>query len=188
MKKATLLLITLLTVLSCSPYTLESSKVLNNASLETYKTFMIQPADANSLPEGVLIEDVNNIYKAVANQLIARGYKEVPSNPEMLVCLALSVSQKIETKDALPPAGGFGYRYFGPRASYVHSYYDDAQIISGISKEGNLMMDIVDTSNNVHIFCAEVSAIADGTKIKDLQQIQEAVEKLFSRYPVARPK
>lgn len=174
---------------SCSPYTLENSKVLNNANLSTYKTFTIQPADAANLPEGALMGDVENIYKAIANQLIARGYKEVPSNPDMLVCLAMSVSQKIETKDALPPTTGrFGYHYFGARASYVHSYYDDAKIISGISKEGLLMMDIVDASNNVHIFCAEVSAIADGTKIKDMQQIQEAAAKLFSKFPVELPK
>lgn len=184
MKKTfSLLIIIAAVVSSCSPFSLESSKVLNNADLSTYKSFSIQPANEATLPEGVFIGDVNNIYKEVANQLIARGYKEVPSNPEMLICLALSVSNKVETKDAIPTTG-FGYHYFGPRASYVHSYYDDAKIVTGISKEGNLMMDIVDAKNNIHIFCAEVSAVADGTKIKDLQKIREAVSMMFSRYPV----
>lgn len=169
---------------SCSPFTLESSKVLNNANLSSYNTFMIQPAETNSLPEGIMIGDVKNVYNAVSDQFILRGYKEVSTNPDIIVFLAMSVKQKIETKDAVPQSG-YGYRYFGRRSSYVHSYYNDAQIISGISNEGTLMMDVVDAKTNIHVFCSEVSSVADGTKIKDLQKIQEASMVLFSKFPVS---
>lgn len=171
---------------SCGTYTLKQSDVLNNADMSSYKTFMISKADNSQLPGTLMPEDAANIGKAVAQQLIDRGYKQVSTNPDMIVYLALSVEQVIETKDALPPGGGFGYRYFGPRAAYVHSYYDDAQIISGVSTQGLLMMDIVDAKRNIHVFCSEISALADGDgeKVKDLNELKKATDVLFSKFPI----
>lgn len=171
---------------SCGTYTLKQSDVLNNADMSSYKTFMISKADNSQLPGNLMPEDAANIGKAVAQQLIDRGYKQVSTNPDMIVYLALSVEQVIETKDALPPGGGFGYRYFGPRAAYVHSYYDDAQIISGVSTQGLLMMDIVDAKRNIHVFCSEISALADdnGEKVKDLNELKKATDVLFSKFPI----
>lgn len=188
MKRAILtLLAALLMFSSCGTYTLHNSKVLNNADMSSYKTFMIQPAEEAMIPEGLSMGDVKNIANAVSTQLKMRGYQEVSTNPDMIVYMAMSVKQVIETKDAIPPATpGFGYRYLSPRASYVHNYYNDAQIISGISKQGLLMVDIVDAKENIHVFCAEVSALADekGAKVKDLNELNEAAALLFSRFPI----
>ena len=179
--------VAVLTLASCGTLTLEQSKVLNNADLASYKTFMIEPADGSAIPSYLSMDDVNNIYNSISKQLYQRGYVSVSTNPDMIVYMAMSVKQVIETKDAIPPATpGFGYRYLSPRASYVHNYYSDAQIISGISKQGLLMVDIVDAKENIHVFCAEVSALADekGAKVKDLNELNEAAAVLFSRFPI----
>lgn len=184
--KKSLLLIFLSLVLfnSCgNPYHLAKSNVLNNADLTKYKTFMIQAAEQSCLPEGWLVSDAQNVAKAIVAQLESRGYKRVSTNPEMIVYLAASEKQVIETKDAIPPTATYGYRYFGPRAAYAHSYYDNTQIISDIRVEGQLMMDIVDSQDNIHIFCAELTAEKGSMDIKDLTQINEAIATLFSKFP-----
>lgn len=185
MRKLFLIVVAVLAISSCGgTYHLDKSGVLNNADMSSYKTFMIQPADAASLPQGLLMDDVNNIYASVAKQLAERGYTQVDTAPDVLVYLALSTKQVVETKDALPPA--YGYRYFGPRSAYIHSYYSDAQIISDIREEGILMVDMVDAKKNVHVFCAEVSTVVvgDGSKIKDLEELNKLTSVLFSKYPV----
>jgi hypothetical protein len=178
--------VAVLTLASCGTLTLEQSKVLNNADLASYKTFMIEPADGSTIPSYLSMNDVRNIYRSISGQLYKRGYKYVSTNPDMVVYVAMSVKQVIKTKDLIPPGSGFGYRYFSPRAAYLDSYYSNAQIISGISKEGVLMVDIVDARKNIHVFCAEVSSLAEdsGVNVKDLSKLDQATEVLFSRYPV----
>lgn len=188
MKRLSILVAAVVLMLSsCGTYTLEQSKVLNNADLASYKTFMIEPADGSTIPSYLSMNDVSNIYKSISKQLYSKGYISVPSNPDMIVYVAMSVKQVIETKDLIPPGSDFGYRYFSPRAAYLDSYYSDAQVISGISKEGVLMVDMVDARKNMHIFCAEVSSLAEdsGVNVKDLSKLDQATEVLFSRYPVA---
>jgi hypothetical protein len=171
---------------SCGTYTLEQSKVLNNADMASYKTFMIEPADGSTIPSYLSMNDVKNIYKSISDQLYSRGYVSVSTNPDMIVYVAMSVKQVIQTKDLIPPGSDFGYRYFSPRSAYLDSYYSNAQIISGISKEGILMVDIVDPKKNMHVFCAQVSSLAEdsGVNVKDLSKLNQATEVLFSRYPV----
>lgn len=178
--------VAVLTLASCGTLTLEQSKVLNNADLASYKTFMIEPADGSAIPSYLSMDDVNNIYNSISKQLYQRGYVSVSTNPDMIVYVAMSVKQVIKTKDLVPPGSGFGYRYFSPRAAYLDSYYSDAQIISGISKEGVLMVDMVDTRKKMHIFCAEVSSLAEdsGINVKDLSNLDQATGLLFSKYPV----
>lgn len=186
--KRTVILVTAVVLMlsSCGTYTLEQSRVLNNADLASYKTFMIEPADGSTIPSYLSMNDVKNIYRSISEQLYKRGYTYVSTNPDMVVYVAMSVKQVIQTKDLIPPGSDFGYRYFSPRAAYLDSYYSNAQIISGISKEGVLMVDIVDAKKNIHVFCAEVSSLAEdsGVNVKDLSKLDQATCVLFSRYPV----
>ncbi len=171
---------------SCGTFTLEQSKVLNNADMASYKTFMIEPADGSTIPSYLSMDDVKLIYRSISDQLYRRGYISVSTNPDMIVYVAMSVKQVIQTKDLIPPGSDFGYRYFSPRGAYLDNYYSNAQIISGISKEGVLMVDIVDARKKIHVFCAQVSSLAEdgGVNVKDLSELDQATEVLFSRYPV----
>jgi hypothetical protein len=186
MKKLFLLsmIAVLLGACTTSSYTLVNNKVLNNADLASYKTFKIITPSEGTLPPKMTLTDYNNIAGAVKSELINRGYTENTSNPDLLVNLGLYVATNVETKDALPPA--YGPYFIGPRADYYRSYYDDAQIISGIEKDGMLALDLVDAKKNLHVYAATVKSILDGSgnNIKDLTQVQKAVSVLFSKYPV----
>lgn len=176
----------MMVVSSCGTYTLKQSEVLNDANMASYKTFMIEPADGSTIPSYLSMNDVNNIYRSISKQLYDRGYSSVETNPDMIVYVAMSVQQVIQTKDFIPPGSDFGYRYFSPRGAYLSNYYDDAQVITGISKEGVLMVDILDARRGVHVFCSEVSSSAqdDVVNIKDLSKLDEAATVLFSKFPV----
>jgi hypothetical protein len=182
MRNLILFLTLVLMTSACSPFHLESSQVLNKADMNSYKTFKIQAAEGATLPEGMTMRDAENIANAISKELLDRGYTAVQSNPDMIVYLALSVKTIISTKDAIP--NRYGYNYFPVRGSYIHNYYSDAKIISDISDQGMLMMDIVDSARNIHIFCSEVSSLAEGQNIRDLEKIAEAASVLFSKFPL----
>lgn len=189
MKKLLVLFVAAFMFSMCgSGYSLKTSKVLNDANLLDYKTFQLQEPSREHLPNGVTLADAQFIVSLVAKQLEIRGYKQVTTNPDLMGFLATSSQQKVETIDAVPPGGyyGFGYRYFGPRRSYLNSYYSDAKLITGVNKEGMLMLDLVDGKTNKHVFCAEVSTIMDdsGAKLKDDREMEAAIVKLFSKFPV----
>ncbi len=185
MKKLFLLSSIVLVLLSAcsSPYSLIDSKVLNNADLASYKTFRIITPDEGTLPPKMTLMDYNNIAAAIKTELTNRGYTE-SSTPDLIVNLGLSVATNVETKDALPAP--YGPYFIGPRADYYRSYYDGAQIISGIEKDGVLAIDLVDAKKNLHVYSAAVQSVLDGNgdKIKDLGEIQKAVSVLFSKYPI----
>ena len=78
MKRAILtLLAALLMFSSCGTYTLQNSKVLNNADMSSYKTFMIQPAEEAMIPEGLSMGDVKNIAKKLSKLLSYRKRKPI---------------------------------------------------------------------------------------------------------------
>lgn len=170
-----------------SPYTLESSNVMNNADFTKYKTFSVLEPSTADLPSFMSKMDYDNIANVIAGEMEQRGYKRVKNNPDLLINFGLSAQEKIETKDALPPTAGRGFRFMGPRASYVDSYYSDAKVISDVYKEGLLSMDVVDAAKNMYLFNAVVGAVMDGSgsKIRDFEQLQQAADKLFSKFPVA---
>lgn len=184
MKTKFLTLFSALLLFSCTgSFILEKSKVLNNADLSSYKTFMMQTPQEKNIPDKMSIIDVRNLYESVVKQMIERGYVLVRSNPDIIVNLAVSIEQKIETKDAIPPGTGVGYRYFGARAAYASSYYSNAQIISDIRIEGLLMLDIVDARKEQYVYVSEISTVKSN-QFKDLATLNQAVALLFKKFPV----
>jgi hypothetical protein len=73
-----------------------------------------------------------------------------------------------------------------PRSFYWQSYYANAKVITGIYKEGVLSMDIVDIQQKLPLFSASVSTILENGsgQFRNLQSITEAVQTLFSKFPV----
>lgn len=189
MKKAIFLSCLVLLLSSCGAFTLEKSKVMNNADMTSYSTFMMEPIDESNIPVKFSASDLQNIVDAVSDQLISRGYKQVKSNADMLVYLALSAQPFLETnvdQNSATLIGGYRYHYFGrgPRGFGGTVYNGPMEITTEVKNEGFLMMDIVDTKTNQHAFYSEISSEADGTKYKDMTKLQEAAETLFSKFPV----
>lgn len=171
---------------SCgSSYSLLNSNVYPNKDLKAYKTFSIVPYDQSTLPPSISIYDVENIQRAIANELSIRGYKEEKSGRgDMKVITTLYQRMEVDTKDAIPTWTPVRPR-MGATGAMYRSYYDNAQIIESVDKTGVLVVDLVDAKKEEVIWDAAVSSIVydNYRRIKDTAEINAAVTKLFSKFP-----
>jgi hypothetical protein len=190
------LMATLLSSLvGCSPFTLENSEVYNNANLAQYHTFRIVTPGEGKLPPGMEMVTYYNIAAAIREQMLERGFKE-DSSSQLLINIALTVHKEIQTEPAIPPGyyppypgpyyNGMYPHYIYPRSFYWQSYYSNAKIITGIYREGVLTMDIVDMQQKLPLYSSSVSTILENgnSQFRNLQGIAEAVQTLFSKFPV----
>lgn len=179
---------------SCSPFTLVNSETYNNADLADYHTFRIVTPDQGSAIPGMTAVTYYNIAAAIREQMLERGYTEDPNSP-LMVNIGLTVHREIATEPALPPGyvpysgpyyNGYYPYFIYPRSYYWTSYYQNAQIITGIYKEGVLTMDMINMDTRTPLFSASVSAILENgeSQFRDLKGIAEAVQTLFSEFPV----
>ena len=195
MKKIfSLMLLAAAMLTACSPFSLVNSETYNDADLASYKTFRIVTPDIGHLPPGMEMVTYYNIAAAIREQMLERGYTEAPASP-MLINIGLTVHREIETEPALPPgyvpyAGPYYtgyYPYFMyPRNYYWASYYANAKVITGIYKEGVLTMDIININEKLPLYSASVATILENgnSQFRNLKGIAEAVQTLFSKFPV----
>lgn len=181
---------------ACSPYTLVNSEVYNNADMADYHTFrIVQPRTSADLPNGMEMVTYYNIAAAIRQQLTDRGYVESDTS-SVLVNFGVTVHREVSTEPAymaygtppLPPTFAPGPAPLGPMFIYPRPYYwnPNAQVVTGIYHEGVLTVDIVDIRSHLALFSASVSTVIDGNqgRYRNLQGIAQAVETLFSRFPV----
>lgn len=185
----------LMSLVGCSPYTLVNSETYNDADLSAYKTFRIVTPDEGSLPNGMAMVTYYNIAAAIREQMIERGFTPADDSP-LLVNIAVTVQRRVDTEPAYPygpmgPAFGPGpgpWGGFYPSFIYPRYYYwnPDAQVITGIYKEGVLTVDMVNIDRKLPLFSASVATIIDGSQgqYRNLKGIAEAVNTLFSKFPV----
>ncbi len=200
MRRLIFSLVTIAVVLGlvgCSPYSLVNSETYNNADLAAYKTFRIVTPDQGDLPHGMAMVTYYNIAAAIREQMIERGFTQDPNSP-LLINIAVTVQRRIDTEPAYPygaMAPGFGpgpgpWGGFYPSFIYPRYYYwnPNAQVITGIYKEGVLTIDMVNIDQKLPLFSASVATIIDGSQgqYRNLKGIAEAVNTLFSKFPVAR--
>lgn len=179
---------------ACSPFSLVNSETYNDANLSEYSTFrIVSPADGE-LPPGMQMVTYYNIAAAIREQMIMRGYTESPNSP-LLINIGLTVHREIETEPAIPPgyspyAGPYYNGYYPffmyPRYNYWANYYSNAQVITGIYKEGVLTMDMVNIKKKLPLYSSSVATILENgnTQFRNLEGIAEAVHTLFSKFPV----
>lgn len=182
---------------SCSPYTLVNSETYNNADLASYKTFrIVTPDQDKKLPPGMQMVTYYNIAAAIREQMVDRGFTEDAASP-LLINIGLTTHREIETEPLLPPGyvnpplmapySNFYPYYMYPRWNYFPpSYYNNAQVITGIYKEGVLTMDFINVPEKLALYSASVATIINpGTgQFRNLSSIAEAVNTLFSKFPV----
>lgn len=193
---------------SCSPFTLVNSEVYNNADLADFHTFHIITPDEGKLPPGMEMVTYYNIAAAIREQMVERGYQENPNSP-LLINIGLTVKKEIATEPLSfvagpgpgpwgpPPPGPNWFPYGGPGPGpayapyfmYPRSYYwtnPNAQVITGIYREGVLTMDMVDWQTKTPLFSASVATILENgdSQFRNLSGIAEAVQTLFEKYPV----
>jgi hypothetical protein len=184
---------------SCSPYTLLNSTTYNNADIRQFTTFQIARPKGGRLPPHMTMIDYQNISNAIRTQLELRGLQEDPKSP-ILVNFGLTVKTTIETEPAIPPGfyspgywNGFGpWRnyWITPRQAYLQNYYQNAEIITGIEKNGVLTIDMVDTKDLQYVWSASVESVltAGDTQIRNQSSINQIVALAFSKFPIPLPK
>ncbi len=194
MKKILYLLTLVLLAGACSPFALINSEIYNNADLSQYKTFrIVSPADGQ-LPPGMEMVTYYNIAAAIREQMMQRGFTEDSKSP-LLINIGLTIHREIETQPALPPGympysgpyfNGYYPYFMYPRANYWANYYANAKVITGIYKEGVLTMDFVNIDSKIPLYSASAATILQNgnSQFRNLKGIAEAVETLFSRFPV----
>ncbi|MCH5228862.1 MAG: DUF4136 domain-containing protein [Muribaculaceae bacterium] len=194
---------------SCSTFTLVNSEVYNNADLADFHTFRIITPGEGKLPPGMELVTYYNIAAAIREQMVERGYVEDPASP-IVINIGLTVKNEVYTEpiSALapppPPPGPMGpppgpmnwfpYGGPGPYPGYApyfmmpRAYYwnPNAQVVTGIYKEGVLTMDIVDMATKVALFSSSVATILENgdSQFRNLSGIAQAVQTLFEKYPV----
>lgn len=179
---------------ACSPYALVNSEVYNNADLSAYTTFRIVTPDQGKIPPGMQMVTYYNIAAAIREQMVDRGYTEDPDSP-LLINIGLSVRKELQTEPLVPNYypyyGPYPYPAWSPFFMYPRQYYwpdyQNAQVITGVYREGVLTMDMVNIDRKIPLYSASVATIMDGqgnARFRNLQGIAEAVQTLFSKYPV----
>ena len=179
----------------CSPYTLVNSETYNNADLASYKTFRIVTPEEGKMIPGMQMVTYYNIAAAIREQMVERGYTEDPSSP-LLINIGLSVQKELQTEpvvpDYYPYYGPYPYPGYYPFFMYPRQYYwpeyANAQVITGVYREGVLTMDMVNIVDKVPLYSASVATILNGNgqaQFRNLSGIAEAVNTLFSKFPVA---
>lgn len=201
MKKILMLLVGVLalSLTSCSPFALVNSQTFNNADLANYRTFRIVTPDEGKMIPGMTMVTYYNIAAAIREQMIMRGYTEDPNSP-LLINIGLTVHREIDTEPAYMAYGGPAYGpnwgpYWGgyaPFYMYPYSYYwptinPNAEVITGIYREGVLTMDFINFPEKLPLYTASVATILNNGEpqsYRNLQDINKAVQTLFSRFPV----
>lgn len=191
---------------SCSTFSLVDSQVYNNANLADFHTFRIITPDEGKLPPGMQMVTYYNIAAAIREQMVERGYVEDPASP-IVINIGLTVKNEVYTQpisSLAPPPGPIGpppINWFpyggpppGPPPGYApffmmpRAYYwnPNAQVVTGIYKEGVLTMDIVDVATKVALFSSSVATIMEpgDPQFRNLSGIAQAVQTLFEKYPV----
>lgn len=177
---------------SCSPFALVNSETYNQADMKDYSTFRIVDSEMGKLPEGMKMVTYYNIAAAIREQMVERGYTEDPNSP-LLINFGVTVHHEVTTEpawSAVGPGPGPGpyFNGYAPMFMYPRNLYwnPNAQVITGIYKEGVLTVDMVNIDTMVPLFSSSVATIINNGngQYRNLTSISEAVKKLFSKFPV----
>lgn len=121
--------------------------------------------------------------RAVGHELDARGYRQVDSNPDLLVNFFVAIREKTDIRSTPSPtvgAGYYGYRY-GLYTGWP-AYSTDVQTVH--YKTGTANVDLIDAKRKQLIW----EGVAEG-RIRDEAldnpgpAIDRVVAELFTRYP-----
>ena len=192
---------------SCSTFSLVNSEVYNDANLSDFHTFRIITPGEGKLPPGMEMVTYYNIAAAIREQMVERGYVEDPSSP-IIINIGLTVKRELMTEPIAaltpppPPGGPMGpgpmnwFPYYGPGPAPGYApffmmprpiYWNpNAQVVTGIYKEGVLTMDMVNIATKTALFSSSVATILENgdSQFRNLTGIAEAVKTLFEKYPV----
>jgi hypothetical protein len=176
-----LILLICLTIAGCSSYRIIRNERDNTAAWNSYRTFaFMDTTRINPVPGTAYQSAIEQVKQAVTAELINRGYRQVndsspTAQPDILVNIGAVVNEKTQTR---PTTIYEAPRYTGQR----RYHWQSQEVPVGTYREGTLNLHIVDRQRDNLIWDAAVSSIL-GKKAVTQEQINEAVGKVFSKFP-----
>ncbi len=181
----------IMSLMSCSSFSLVNSEVYDHDALASHKTFHIVDLKMGTLPPQVDSETYECIVEAIRTQMLERGYRESANSP-LLINFAITVhNDTVLTHPGSKETDGPHYSgtypcYIYPQEYYWASHYLDAGVIDGIYEDGVLTIDVVNIKKKEPLFTSSVASIVDiDGNYRNDSEIDKAVILLFSDYPVA---
>jgi len=117
----------------------------------------------------------------IHEQMAARGYEKVSENPDLIINLGVSITEKEQTRETDIREAP---RYIGQR----NYHWEVEEIVIGHYKEGTVTFDLVDANKNEMIWQAVAAGALEKKREKNQKKITKVVKKLFKKYPVKVPK
>jgi hypothetical protein len=125
---------------------------------------------------------------AVRSELEARGLTFAETSPQLIVNFNAKLSDKMRV-DTMP-SSSMGMGYYGYRGGYYSAWpaYHSETVVSQYT-EGTLNIDVVDIARKQMIWEGVAVGSVSAKDSDELQPaIQRVVEKVFKKYPIAKPK
>jgi len=164
---------------ACNPsYKLLKTKKEENFHLSDYTTFGFYDIEAqgDTIPQK-FEERIGIIKEAISRNMQARGLDEA-RDPSLKINIALNVKEEIQTRQTDFRTEGLP-RYMGQRR---YSWKSE-EVPVGKYREGTLLIDLVDASNNKLVWQGGSEGIIPEKSRNFTEDINEAIKNVISQIP-----
>lgn len=175
---------------STSGYTLVGSSEYKNADMSEYKTYRMLSADEVKLPKGISEIDYESLLSSVAAEMSMRNFRSDP-NSDLVIEFGITMDESYQENTTYGPYGAY---YWGtPRSAHWRTagyMYPSSYSTIRTIKEGILIMDFIDTKSKKHVYSSAVKTniLGDGSKVRNIDEINKATTVLFKKFPISIPK
>jgi hypothetical protein len=176
-KAAMLALASVLLLSACSSPPRVYSNEDPEAVFSTYKTYAFQDKLGTDRPEYTSLLS-QYLKVAVQREMNARGYREVETNPDLLVNFYVTTKEKIRSTSTPAYGGYYGYRPYGTWGGYAGYETTITQYT-----EGTLTIDVVEAKRDQLVWEGTLVDRIYGDQAENLRaRVDEAVLYLFAEY------
>ena len=175
---------------SCAPTLNVTSDYNHSANFSNYKTFGIYQLPDKS--QSVSQLNQGRIMSAVKAQMMAKGFTESSSNPDLLVNVtAVKTNQEGLQANTMGAGGMYGYGgYYRPYGYGGMGGMSTTTVTFTNTITGSVIIDIVDAAKNEVVWTGTGNKEIDKPSQNPEQDISAAITKIMASFPpgVAQPK
>ncbi len=170
----------LLLLCACGPtFKIKDTRLTEGTDLQQYHTYdfyqITAKGDTARISFNIRVDVVKN---AVSNEMNKRGFKKVSFNPDLLINIGVISKNQVQTKTTT--FGQDGPYYMGQR-NYQWKTQD---LEIGRYKDGTATVHLVDAKQNKLVWQGSVQGIVPDRELQLEAAIKQAIEKLFTKFPV----
>jgi len=171
-------------VVACATPPRVRSQTAPGANVTTYKTYgYFEKLGTDTGPYASIVS--RQLKDATNREMLARGYVEAATNPDLLINFNVATKEKIEGHSGPTMSLGFGRGWGSWRSGYSWGLgVRDTDIRS--TTEGTLTIDVVDRARNELVWSGSAVGRLTEKILADPQPaIESTVPLIFAKYPKA---